>query len=184
MATPQMRLNTVTQLPVQRRVAALRRRSALRLLDVERSEDIFPVLLEEIMALGFRRAVIAALEADTGELVPTESVNAGKQFIQQFQTSVYASENPIVGVLHSMQPAVLPQRNPKHSLYCHPLVYRNRTMCWEAERERTPDCLAVSNFRSERRLELEQQVCRTCQMRAYAAMATSAAKGAVRHVPS
>ena len=41
--------------------------------------------------------------------IPSESVNAGKQFVQQFQTSVYATENPIVGVLQSMQPAVLPQ---------------------------------------------------------------------------
>src|SRR3954465_2657801 len=104
MATPEMRLNTVTQLPAQRRVAALRRRSALRLLDVERSEDIFPVLLEEIAALGFRRAVIATLDAETGEIAPAESVNAGKHFLQQFQTTVYASESPLVGVLQSMQP--------------------------------------------------------------------------------
>src|SRR3954471_11908242 len=102
MATPEMRVNSASQLPAQRRMAALRRRSALRLLDVERSEDIFPVLLEEIVALGFRRAVIATLDADSGEITPAESVNAGKQFLQQFQTSVYASESPLVGVLQSM----------------------------------------------------------------------------------
>jgi len=179
MATPQMRLNTVTQLPAQRRIAALRRRSALRLLDVERSEDIFPVLLEEIMALGFRRAVIATLDAESGELVPTESVNASKQFIQQFQVSVYASENPIVGVLHNMQPAVLPQSSSKHSLYCHPLVYRNRTMCWEAEREHRTDCLALVNFSTPQPFQLQGQTCAVCDMRSYAGVVGVELSGAV-----
>jgi signal transduction histidine kinase len=167
-----MRVNSVTQVPAQRRTAALRRRSALRLLDVERSEDIFPVLLEEIMALGFRRAVVATLDPETGELAPTESVNASRNFLAQFQTSVYASENPLVGVLQSMQPAVLPQTNgkanAKNSLYVHPLVYRNRNMCWEAERERRTDCLALVNFSSPQ--PLQNQVCAVCDMRSYAGM--------------
>jgi PAS domain S-box-containing protein len=55
-------------------------------------------------------------------------------------------------------------------VYVHPILFRQAKPCWEAERERVPDCLAVSNLRSERRLELDQQVCRTCQMRAYAAV--------------
>ncbi|HSE48864.1 MAG TPA: ATP-binding protein [Terriglobales bacterium] len=179
MATPEMRVNTVAQLPAQRRMAALRRRSALRLLDVERSEDIFPVLLEEIMALGFRRAAIATVDPETGELVPAESVNAGKQFLAQFRTSLYASENPLVGVLQGMQPAVLPQPgNKNHNLYCHPFIYRNRNMCWEAERERRADCLALVNFSSPQPLQLDRQTCEVCDMRSYAGLVAVELNGA------
>jgi len=178
MATPEMRVNTVTQLPAQRRLAALRRRSALRLLDVERSEDIFPVLLEEIMALGFRRAVVCTLDQETGELVPAESINAGKAFLQQFQTTIYATENPLVGVMQGMQPAVLPNLGSKHAVYCHPLVYRNRTMCWEAERERRSDCLALVNFSGPQSLHLQNQTCQVCDMRSYAGLVAVELNGA------
>src|SRR5207245_2974595 len=55
------------------------------------------------------------------------------------------------------------------SLYAHPIIYRNRDMCWEAERERQRDCLAVQNFFAPRKLQLSDQVCASCGMRAYAA---------------
>ena len=47
MASPQMRVHS--DAPEQ---AGKSRRSALRLLGIERTEEIFPVLLEEIVALG------------------------------------------------------------------------------------------------------------------------------------
>ena len=58
MATPLLR----KQLPdpgsfVERR-KSVRDSTALRLLSAERSEEIFPILLEEIIALGFPRALV------------------------------------------------------------------------------------------------------------------------------
>ena len=53
MASPQMRMRSDLSEP-----AGKRRRSALRLLGAERSEEIFPVLVEEIVALGYPRALI------------------------------------------------------------------------------------------------------------------------------
>ena len=50
MASPQMRMRSETP------DHAAKRRPALRLLGAERSEEIFPVLLEEIVALGYPRA--------------------------------------------------------------------------------------------------------------------------------
>ena len=54
-------------------------------------------------------------------------------------------------------------------IYIHPILYSNRNLCWEADRIRTSSCLAVQNSRREKRVRLEDQVCTTCEMRAYAA---------------
>src|SRR5262249_5568125 len=40
---------------------------------------------------------------------------------------------------------------------------------WEADRIRNGSCLAVENFRGEKRVRLEEQICSTCEMRSYAA---------------
>jgi signal transduction histidine kinase len=56
------------------------------------------------------------------------------------------------------------------SLYCHPILYSNTTVCWESERERRAECLAVDNAGRRRKMSLESQVCGTCNMRAYAAL--------------
>jgi PAS domain S-box-containing protein len=145
--------------------------ATLRLLQAERSEDIFPILLEEIVKLGAPRAMVLQTDFETGEVAPVAEIKCTEQQLAAFRTSLYSGDHPLVGAFHSLQPAVLPKSEyiPR-PVYVHPILFRQAKPCWEAERERTPDCLAVSNFRSERRLELDQQVCRTCQMRAYAAM--------------
>jgi signal transduction histidine kinase len=79
-------------------------------------------------------------------------------------------DHPLVGVLHAARPEVL-SKGALYSrpLYVHPILYSNRNLCWEADRIRTASCLAVQNFRREKRVRLEDQVCSTCEMRAYAA---------------
>jgi PAS domain S-box-containing protein len=145
--------------------------ATLRLLQAERSEDIFPILLEEIVKLGAPRAMVLQTDFETGEVAPVAEIKCSEQQLAAFRTSLYSGDHPLVQVFHSLQPAVLPKSEYlSRPVYVHPIMFRQAKPCWEAERERTPDCLAVSNFRSERRLELDQQVCRTCQMRAYAAI--------------
>ena len=74
-------------------------------------------------------------------------------------------------VLQRLNPGVLPNPAGKGaSFYAYPMIYRSRTRCWEAERERREDCLAVQNSRLSRRLPLEDQVCSACGMRAYATL--------------
>ena len=51
------------------------REAALRLLSAERSEEIFPILLEEIVTLGFPRAAVLEVDYDTGEVRATASLN-------------------------------------------------------------------------------------------------------------
>ena len=174
LATPEMRISSVDVTKdgadgltgVGQHIPA-----TLRLLQAERSEDIFPILLEEIVKLGAPRAMVLQTDFETGEVAPVAEIKCTEQQLAAFRTSLYSGDHPLVQVFHSLQPAVLPKSEYiSRPVYVHPIMFRQAKPCWEAERERTPDCLAVSNFRSERRLELDQQVCRTCQMRAYAAV--------------
>lgn len=166
MASPQMRMRS--ELPES---AGKRRRSALRLLGAERSEEIFPVLVEEIVALGHPRALITRVDFETSEIVPVASLNCSRSLLQKFRTSLFAVENPLVRVLHSQEPKLVPGRNKRDAdYYYHPLVYRNKTACWEAERARRGGCVAVENFHSRLKLQLQDQVCGICDMRAYAGM--------------
>jgi signal transduction histidine kinase len=140
-------------------------------LGAERSDEIFPVLLEEIVALGHPRALVARVNFETSEIISVASLNCSKAFIQQFQSSLYAMENTLVRVLHSFEPELLPGKNKRSpDLYYYPLVYSNKTPCWEAEQVRQGDCLAVENFHARKRLQLQEQICGVCDMRAYAAM--------------
>ncbi len=166
MASPQVRMRSESPDHVTKR-----QRSALRLLGAERTEEIFPVLLEEIVALGYPRAFIARVDFETSEISPVASLNCSKALLQRFQTSLYAMESPLVRVLHSFEPELVPSKGKRGpDLYFHPLVYRNKTPCWEAERVRRGGCIAVDNFNARRRLQLQEQVCAICDMRTYAAM--------------
>lgn len=167
MASPEMRVRS--EVPEQ---AMRSRRSALRLVGVERSEEIFPVLLEEIVALGHPRALVARVNFETSEIAPIASLNCSRQSLQGFHTSLFAVETPIAGTLQALQPALIPgrgRRNPDY--YYYPLIYRNRTPCWEAERSRAGKCIAVENFHGRLKVQLQQQVCQICEMRAYAYVA-------------
>src|SRR5512147_2759557 len=172
MATPEMRIVTAPaeQEPSPRAPRMVRSRAAQRLLSAERADEIFPVLLEEIVALGFARAAALTVDFESGEIRAAAALNCPASFLKSLETSLWAGENPLVSVLHNMKPAVLNGIAGSPGLYCHPILYRNQNLCWEAERDRRHDCLAASNFRHPRKLQLQEQVCSACDMRAYAAM--------------
>lgn len=167
MASPQMRVRSdVPQL------GGRKRRPALRLLGAEHSEEIFPVLLEEIVGLGHPRALIAKLNFDSSEIAPVASLNCSRIFLQRFQTSLFAMEVPLVRVLHTLKPTVVPARAKRApNLYYYPMIFRNRTPCWEADRARAGKCIAVENYHSHLKVQMQEQVCSVCDMRAYAAVA-------------
>ncbi|HKV95371.1 MAG TPA: ATP-binding protein [Candidatus Angelobacter sp.] len=154
-----------------RRAAQPRRPAVLRLLQAERSEEIFPLLLEEIIALGSPRALVVDVNFDSGEVTPAAALRWPRQQMERFSAALWMSDHPLVSVLHSLQPQVL-EKTALHNrpLYIHPILYSNRNLCWEADRIRTGSCLAVQNFRKQKKVRLEDQVCSTCEMRAYAAV--------------
>src|SRR5256885_14073178 len=171
MATPELRLQKPEPAKRRLRVQARRAPAALRLLQAERSEEVYPILLEEMVGLGFERTFIVAVDFETGEVLPSASLNCSKNYLERFRSSLFAAENPVVDVLHSQRPSVVKDSSLHHrSLYCHPILYSNTSVCWEAERERRAECLAVDNAMRRRKMSLESQVCGTCNMRAYAAL--------------
>ena len=173
MATPQLRLQP--REPARRgdrgSARASRGPAALRLLEAERSEEVYPILLEEIVALGYERAFAAAIDFETGEVLPSASLNCSRTYLERFRGSLYAIGNPMIDLLNAQKPGIIKDSSLHHrSLYCHPILFSNVNTCWEAERERRADCLAVDNAHRRRRLDLEKQVCSACNMRAYAAV--------------
>ena len=168
MATAEIRFSSARM--NGRRTAQPRRPAVLRLLQAERSEEIFPLLLEEIIALGYPRALVMDVNLDSGEVTPAAAMKWPQAQLEKFSSALWMQDHPLVGVLHAARPEVL-SKGALHSrpLYVHPILYSNRNLCWEADRIRTASCLAVQNFRREKRVRLEDQVCSTCEMRAYAA---------------
>jgi signal transduction histidine kinase len=151
--------------------------AALRLLSAERPEEILPILLEEIVFLGFPRAFVLDVDFETGEVRPTASLNCDKAFLKKFETSFWASESPVVSALHNLKPTFLTAEGARDgALYAFPMIYRSRTRCWEAERDRKQECLAVLNFSPGRKLQIQEQVCRSCGMRSYVSLVVAQAR--------
>ena len=145
--------------------------AALRLIAAERPEEIYPILLEEIVFLGFPRAAVLDVDFDSGEIKPAASLNFDNASLQKLHTSLWASEEPLVSSLVSFQPAILPDGVARPgAIYGYPMIFRSQTRCWEAERDRRNDCLAVQNYDPKRKLQIQQQVCSACGMRSYISM--------------
>src|SRR5438067_6407696 len=141
--------------------------AALRLSAAERPEEILPILLEEIVHLGFPNALALELDFDTGQIKPSASLNCSSEYLKKFNTSLWASENPFVSALQNLKSGLVPAGAIRSgSLYAHPMIYRNFSRCWEAERESRNDCLAVQNAESSK-LQIQHQVCSACGMRSY-----------------
>lgn len=152
----------------ERRLIPERGRAAFRLLSAERSDEIFPILLEEAVALGFPRALVVSLDLESGEIRPAAAINCSPSYQQKFTAALWQGEKPIVGVLRTLKPAVIPKSGASgRSVYCHPVLFKNRNACWEVERGNR-FCLAVQNYLKPGALDISEQVCRSCQMRAYA----------------
>src|SRR5206468_12481807 len=83
--------------------------AALRLIAAERPDEILPILLEEIVFLGFACAALLELDFDTGEITPAASPTFDQSALSNFATSLWASENPLVSSLISLRPVLLPE---------------------------------------------------------------------------
>jgi nitrogen-specific signal transduction histidine kinase len=142
--------------------------SALRLIAAERPEEILPILLEEIVFLGFPRAAVVEVDFDTGEIKPTASLNCDASLLDRFRSSLWASEDPLVSALLNLKPTLLPDGKLRPgAFYTYPMIYRSPMRCWESERERRADCLAVQNAALKGKIQIQKQVCSVCGMRSY-----------------
>jgi signal transduction histidine kinase len=158
--------------PQRRRLdVAQVRQAALHVMQAQRSDEVLPILLEEIVALGYARAAVLEANLQGGDLTPVAALNWPQPQLARFTTMLWVLENPLAGVLAANRSAVLP-RTQLHSrpLYLHPMLYSNANPCWEADPGSPTGCLAVQNFRHERSICLADQICSTCRMHAYAAL--------------
>src|SRR6478735_738696 len=114
MATAEIRFSSARM--NGRRTAQPRRPAVLRLLQAERSEEIFPLLLEEIIALGYPRALVMDVNLDSGE-VPPAAMKWPQAQMDKFTSALWMQDNPLVGVLHAARPEVL----NKGPMYPRPL---------------------------------------------------------------
>jgi hypothetical protein len=101
--------------------------AALRLIAAERPEEIFPILLEEIVFLGFPRAAVLDVDFDTGEIKPAASLNFDSSFLKDVQTSLWASEDPLVTALQNLKPVLLPDGKLRAGLSQPHAVLGSRT---------------------------------------------------------
>src|SRR5215470_3539763 len=81
----------------RRRDNAPSREACLRLLQAERSEDVFPILLEEIVALGHPRA--AVLEATPGFAAPVVALHWGRHQLEKLSAALRTRHYPALGVM-------------------------------------------------------------------------------------
>jgi signal transduction histidine kinase len=157
--------------PTCRRETASGQQPLLRVLHAQRSEEVFPLLLEEIVGLGYPRATVLDVNFDAGEVSPTASLNWPRPQVDKFTSALWIADHPLVGILAAHAPLVLPQPGfYSRPLYFHPMLFSSPHPCWEAGRPGSGGCLAVSNFHHEKRVRREDQVCSACAMRAYAAV--------------
>ncbi|HWR37096.1 MAG TPA: ATP-binding protein [Clostridia bacterium] len=161
MASAQMRVS-------KRRVeAGSRATSSLGLAAAERSEEIYPLLLDEIAALGYSRALIATVNYDAAEIRPVVMRNCSRAFRERFTSSLHAAENPMVQVLNALEPRVVAgAKRGDAYVYCHPMFFRSPMPCLEADRERRPGCLGVDS----RNVQFRQQVCAVCDLESFTAL--------------
>ena len=125
--------------------------AALRLLSAERTEEIFPILLEEIVKLGFPRAVVLEVDFDNSEVKATASLNFDRNELEKFHTSLWARENPIVAALQRLNPGVLPAPPGKGAILLRVSHDLSQSYALLGSRARTPrrlsggsECAALS----------------------------------------
>src|SRR5215470_8814786 len=94
--------------------------AALRIIAAERPEEILPILLEEVVHLGFRGAVALELDFDTGEIKPSASLHCDPELRAQFRTSLWARDNPYVSALRNLTAILVPGDKRTGPLYAVP----------------------------------------------------------------
>ncbi len=152
----------------RRREGAPSRETCLRLLQAERSEDVFPILLEEIVALGHPRA--AVLETASGCAAPVVALNWGRQQLEKLTAALRAGEHPLLSAgdgNHGYGPARASVQN--RQLYLYPMRLSSPSPCPEAGPARARDCLAAQNFRGAKGSRTQDQVCAVCTVRGHSA---------------
>ena len=151
----------------RRRDNAPSRETCLRLLQAERSEDVFPILLEEIVALGHPRA--AVLEAAPGCAAPAVALNWGRQQLERLTTALRTEGHPLMAEVDGHRSAGAKINIHHRPLYLYPMRLSSPSPCPEAGQARRAECLAAQNFRRIKGNRPQDQICSVCSVRGHSA---------------
>src|SRR5262249_20525720 len=152
----------------RRRDSTPSREACLRLLQAERSEDVCPILLEEIVTLGHPRA--AVLEAAPGFAAPVVALHWGRQQLEKLIAALRVEERApsrAVGGNRAEGPVKVCIHN--RPLYLYPMRLSSPGPCPEAGPARAADCLAAQNFRGVKGNRPRDQICSVCTVRGHSA---------------
>ena len=167
MATAKMQF----QPPRRKRDAAQSREAALRMLQVERSAELLPVLLEEIVALGHARAAVLETGSNSDEVAQVAAVNWLPEDLAKLAEALRGAAGPLLRTLAANHPEVLEGPLHHHALSLQPLLYSNPTPCREAANSGSESCLAVQNACGDKSRVHPLQPCSVCGMHGYAVVA-------------
>src|SRR5205823_774149 len=120
----------------------LRGKAAMRFSSAEKSDEIFPILVEELVDMGFPRALVSLVDFESGEVRPAADLNCSRRIQKHFSATLWSADRPMIAALMAMKPEIIAGATPRQLFYAHPVVYRDARMCWEAQRERGRECLA------------------------------------------
>src|SRR6266581_3633702 len=77
------------------RRTAFARQPSLRLLLAERSEEVLPILLDEIVRMGYARAFVASSNFESGQISVSEQVNCPPNYVKRFSTFLWSGDDPL-----------------------------------------------------------------------------------------
>src|SRR5215472_634030 len=166
MATAKMHF----QAPRRRRDAGQNREAALRVVQVGRSGEVLPVLMQEIVALSYPRAVVVESHPESGEIVPVTTLNWPSPQLEKLTEALRASDGMFAGVLAG-RTSVYQATIYDHPLSLHPMTFSNANPCWEVLDGNGDGCLAVQDLYAQKSNAQKQPSCSICGMRGYAAVA-------------
>jgi len=167
MATAKMQF----QPPRRRRDAAQNREAALRLLQVERSSEVLPVLLDDIIALGYARAAVLETRPNSHRVGTVASVNWPPADLAKLAEAVSGPAGPLATTLATNRPEVLEGPLHHRALSIHPMLYSNPAPCREAASAGSENCLAVQNAHGDKDGASGRQPCSICGIQGYAVVA-------------
>ena len=159
------------QSPRRRRDAAQDQEATLRVLRLERSAEVLPVLVEEIVALGHPRAAVLEIKGDSEEVVPVATANWSLPGLAQLIEEMRDPSGLLARVRMANPGALIQNLPPDRARSLQLMLYSSSNPCAEAAPADAESCLALKNMDLARRPPRRQQQCSVCGVWGYVMVA-------------
>ncbi len=136
----------------------------LRLLSADTPPNLLRVVVEEVVKLGFSRALVLDVDPHAEQPRLLASHKCDKRFLSQF-SKVIKKDDALRQAIASAKAGMLPRTTLKQTFYACPLVFPIKVRCPEIKRDSNERCLARQN---SSRLHSLGKTCQTCGIQAFA----------------